>query len=60
MTRGCPRNCSFCAVPRLEPEYKNYIGLKHQIQQVDKQFGPRKDLLLMDNNVLLRAVLIRL
>lgn len=51
MTRGCPRNCSFCAVPRLEPEYKNYIGLKHQIQQVDKQFGPRKDLLLMDNNV---------
>ena len=51
MTRGCPRNCSFCAVPRLEPEYKNYISLKHQIQQVDKQFGPRKDLLLMDNNV---------
>ena len=51
MTRGCPRNCSFCAVPRLEPDYKNYISLKNQIQQVDKYFGPRKNLLLMDNNV---------
>lgn len=51
MTRGCPRKCAFCAVPRLEPEYKNYIGLKQQIQQVNNHFGPRKDLLLMDNNV---------
>lgn len=51
MTRGCPRKCPFCAVPRLEPEYKNYIGLKQQIQQVNNHFGPRKDLLLMDNNV---------
>lgn len=51
MTRGCPRNCTFCAVPRLEPVYKNYIGLRNQIKQVDRHFGPRKDLLLMDNNV---------
>ena len=21
-TRGCPNRCSFCAVPKLEPEYK--------------------------------------
>ncbi len=51
MTRGCPRNCSFCAVSRLEPEYKNYIGLKQQLEYVDEKFGAQKDLLLMDNNV---------
>ncbi len=52
MTRGCPRNCKFCAVPRLEPEYKDYVGLKDQIDKATKRFGPMKDLLLMDNNVL--------
>lgn len=51
MTRGCPRNCAFCAVKTLEPQYKNYIGIKHQIKYIDEHFGPQKDLLLMDNNV---------
>lgn len=51
MTRGCPRKCAFCAVPRLEPEYRNYIGLKEQIGKAMKRFGPQKYLLLMDNNV---------
>lgn len=51
MTRGCPRKCSFCAVPVLEPEYKGYIGLKEQIKQTTNRFGPQKDLLLMDNNI---------
>jgi len=51
MTRGCPRKCPFCAVSRLEPEYKGYIGLKEQIRQATERFGPRKDLLLLDNNV---------
>jgi len=51
MTRGCPRNCAFCAVPRLEPEYMDYIGLREQIGKATKRFGPQKDLLLMDNNV---------
>ena len=35
----------------LEPEYKDYIGIKDQIAYVNEHFGPRKDLLLMDNNV---------
>lgn len=51
MTRGCPRKCVFCAVPRLEPEYVDYIRLKEQIQQATERFGPHKNLLLMDNNV---------
>lgn len=51
MTRGCKRKCAFCAVPKLEPEYKSYIGLKDQIRAAAERFGPQKDLLLMDNNV---------
>lgn len=51
MTRGCPRKCTFCAVPRLEPEYKDYVGLEKQIKLATERFGPQKNLLLMDNNV---------
>lgn len=51
MTRGCPRNCNFCAVKTLEPNYKNYVGIKKQIQYIEEKFGAQKDLLLMDNNV---------
>lgn len=52
MTRGCTNHCSFCAVPDLEPDYKNYISLKKQIEYTREHFGEQKDLLLMDNNVL--------
>ncbi|MBP7509179.1 MAG: hypothetical protein KA807_15305 [Prolixibacteraceae bacterium] len=51
MTRGCVNKCDFCAVPRLEPDYKDYIGLKQQIKQTEERFGAQKDLLLMDNNI---------
>ncbi|MDE6426686.1 MAG: hypothetical protein K2K89_11215 [Ruminococcus sp.] len=51
MTRGCIRKCAFCAVSRLEPNYKDYIGIKQQLEYVDEHFGARRDLLLMDNNV---------
>lgn len=52
MTRGCINHCSFCAVPKLEPTYCNYISLKKQIEYTREHFGEQKDLLLMDNNVL--------
>lgn len=52
MTRGCGMKCEFCAVQTLEPEYYPYISIKEAIKKVDEQFGPKKDLLLMDNNVL--------
>ena len=51
MTRGCIRKCPFCAVSRLEPNYKKYIGIAEQLKYVDEHFGARRDLLLMDNNV---------
>ena len=52
MTRGCGMKCEFCAVQTLEPEYYPYISIKETIKKVDEAFGPKKDLLLMDNNVL--------
>ena len=52
MTRGCGMKCEFCAVQTLEPEYYPYIPITDQIRKVDEKFGPKKDLLLMDNNVL--------
>jgi hypothetical protein len=45
-TRGCIRHCEFCAVPQLEPDFVPYIPLKEQVDP------DRKDLLLLDNNVL--------
>lgn len=52
MTRGCIRHCAFCAVPTLEPKYKDYIPLREKIEATASLYGDQKDLLLMDNNVL--------
>lgn len=52
MTRGCVNKCPFCAVPKLEPEYKSYIPITKQIEMTNERFGGKKDLLLLDNNVL--------
>ncbi len=51
-TRGCIRRCNFCSVPLLEPKYESFFSIHEQIEYIDKHFGQRKDLLLMDNNVL--------
>lgn len=51
-TRGCGMNCEFCAVKVLEPDYKPFISIKKQIKEINYKYGPKKDLLLMDNNVL--------
>jgi hypothetical protein len=51
-TRGCIRKCPFCAVPKIEPVYKEYISLNEQINTVKLKYGEKKDLLLLDNNVL--------
>lgn len=55
MTRGCINKCKFCAVPKIEPEYKEYLPIIEQIKYINKHFGEKKDLLLLDNNVLASA-----
>jgi hypothetical protein len=52
MTRGCFRNCPFCAVPTLEPDYCEYVSLKEKIAETKSKFGEQRNLLLLDNNVL--------
>jgi hypothetical protein len=52
MTRGCPRDCDFCSVNILEPKYRDYISIREQMANVAERFGERRDLLLLDNNVL--------
>jgi len=53
MTRGCVNRCSFCAVPRLEPgKICQFISIKERIEQTRLRFGAKKDLVLLDNNVL--------
>lgn len=49
-TRGCVNDCSFCAVPRIEPEYCSYIPLASQVEAIKEEHGEKRDLVLMDNN----------
>lgn len=51
-TKGCGNKCGFCAVQTLEPKFIPYIDIKDKIKAIDEQFGPKKDLIMMDNNVL--------
>lgn len=51
-TKGCGMKCGFCAVQTLEPTYIPYMDIKQKVAEIDKKFGAKKDLLLMDNNVL--------
>ncbi len=52
MTRGCINNCSFCLVPKIEPIYSPYKSLLTQIEYTRVKFGEKRNLLLLDNNVL--------
>jgi hypothetical protein len=50
-SRGCIRKCSFCGVPKLEGEQRDTAPLTYLVEGVDRMYGPKKDLTLMDNNV---------
>lgn len=50
-SRGCIRKCSFCGVPKLEGAQRDMPPLLGLIAGVDAAFGPKKDLILMDNNI---------
>jgi hypothetical protein len=51
-TRGCVNKCPFCAVPRLEPDFIDYIDIKPIVRNAKERFGDKNNLILMDNNVL--------
>lgn len=51
-TKGCGNKCGFCAVQTLEPTFVPYMDIKERIKKIDEKYGQKKDLLLMDNNVL--------
>ena len=51
-TRGCPNRCRFCAVHKIEPEYRHYCPLPRQVKGIEDVYGSKQDLILLDNNVL--------
>lgn len=50
-SRGCIRKCSFCGVPKLEGDQRDTESISALVKGVDELYGPKKDLTLMDNNV---------
>lgn len=51
-TRGCLRGCEFCAVSTLEPQFKDTNSLINQINATKEKYGDKRNILIMDNNVL--------
>lgn len=54
-SRGCIRTCHFCGVPKLEGAQRDTDSITAIVKSIDKQYGPKKDLILMDNNVVASA-----
>jgi hypothetical protein len=50
-SRGCIRKCSFCGVPKLEGDQRDTESISAVVRGVENLYGPKKDLTLMDNNV---------
>jgi hypothetical protein len=51
-TRGCKRACAFCGVRKLEPKFLDYVDIKSYVKRIDDEHGPKKNLILLDNNIL--------
>ncbi|MCU1284058.1 MAG: hypothetical protein JWO13_408 [Acidobacteriales bacterium] len=54
-SRGCIRKCSFCGVPKLEGEQRDAQPLTYLVNRIRDLYGEKKDLVLMDNNVVAAA-----
>lgn len=50
-SRGCIRKCSFCGVPKLEGDLYDTPSLTSIVKGIEERYGAKKDLVLMDNNV---------
>src|SRR5262249_16837745 len=54
-SRGCIRKCHFCGVPKLEGPQRDATPLTELVNGVDAVYGKKRDLILMDNNVVASA-----
>lgn len=54
-SRGCIRKCSFCGVPKLEGDQREVAPISALVEGVNRLYGEKKDLILMDNNVVAAA-----
>jgi hypothetical protein len=50
-SRGCIRKCSFCGVPKLEGDQRDTNSISSIVRGIEELYGPKKDLILMDNNI---------
>lgn len=50
-SRGCIRSCKFCGVPKLEGAQRDTYSVSRVVEEVSRLYGEKKDLVLMDNNV---------
>jgi hypothetical protein len=50
-SRGCIRKCSFCGVPKLEGDLRDTVSITSVVRGIEELYGTKKDLTLMDNNV---------
>jgi len=50
-SRGCIRKCSFCGVPKLEGDQRDTESISAVVRGIEELYGPKKDLILMDNNI---------
>ena len=54
-SRGCVRKCAFCGVPKLEGDQRDTNSLHDVVEGVSRLYGEKRDLILMDNNVVASA-----
>ena len=54
-SRGCVRKCAFCGVPTLEGAQRDTNSLGLVVEGVARLYGEKRDLILMDNNVVASA-----
>jgi hypothetical protein len=54
-SRGCVRKCHFCGVPKLEGGQRDAQPITDIVRAIDARYGPKRDLMLMDNNVVASA-----
>lgn len=50
-SRGCIRKCNFCGVPKLEGDQRDAQSITELVRAIEARHGPKRDLMLMDNNV---------